>query len=434
MTQDARALAAGVLTQVLEHGRSLDQVLPEALASINDPRTGALLQELCYGTIRWYYRLDAILRQLLDRPIKSRDADVRSLLLIGLYQLDRLALPQRVAVHATVQATRVLDKDWARGLVNAILRNFQRRRESLLLAVCATAEALHAHPLWLIDRLRADWPDDWAAILVANNARPPFTLRVNRQRLTRNEYLELLSDHALTARAVPHVPQAVCLDKPVAVSTLPGFARGDVSVQDGAAQLAANLLRLAPGQRVLDACAAPGGKAAHILETEPAVQLVAVDIDAARLQRVASNLTRLALQADLVEGDASKPDDWWEGRQYQRILLDVPCSGSGVIRRHPDIKLLRRIGDIDALALRQAAILDAMWPLLAPGGMLLYSTCSVVKAENSTQIGSFLLRHEDAGEVVIDAAWGHGCEHGRQIFPGENLMDGFYFACVRKNS
>jgi 16S rRNA (cytosine967-C5)-methyltransferase len=409
-------------------------VLPAALASVKDPRTGALLQELCYGTSRWYHRLDAILRQLLDKPVKSRDADIRCLLLIGLYQLDHLALPQRVAVHATVQATRVLDKDWARGLVNAILRNFQRRRESLLHAACDAAEALHAHPLWLIDRLRADWPDDWAAILVANNARPPFTLRVNRQRLTRNEYLDLLSEHTLTARAVPHALQAVCLDKPVAVGALPGFVRGDVSVQDAAAQLAADLLRLAPGQRVLDACAAPGGKTAHILETEPAVQLVALDIDTARLQRVASNLARLSLQAELVEGDASAPGDWWDGRQFQRILLDVPCSGSGVIRRHPDIKLLRRAGDIDALARRQAAILDAMWPLLAPGGMLLYSTCSVLKAENSTQIDSFLVRHGDAVEVVIDAAWGHGCKHGRQIFPGENQMDGFYFACVRKNS
>jgi 16S rRNA (cytosine967-C5)-methyltransferase len=419
---------------VLTRGRSLDQVLPEAQASTADARAGALLQELCYGTIRWYFRLDAILRQLLDRPLKSRDADVRCLLLIGLYQLDRLALPQRVAVHATVQATGALDKDWARGLVNAILRNFQRRRESLLPAVCTAVEAMHAHPLWLIDRLRADWPDDWAAILLANNARPPFTLRVNRQRLTRNEYLELLSQHSMSAAVVPHAAQAVCLDKPVAVAALPGFARGDVSVQDAAAQLAAGLLDLAPGQRVLDACAAPGGKTSHILETEPAVQLTAVDIDAVRLRRITSNLARLALQADLVEGDASSPGDWWDGRQYQRILLDVPCSGTGVIRRHPDIKLLRRAADIDALAGRQAAILDAMWPLLAPGGMLLYCTCSVLKAENSSQVGSFLARHGDAVEVIIDAAWGRGCTHGRQIFPGENQMDGFYFACVRKNS
>lgn len=434
MTADVRALAAGVLLQVLGHGRSLDQVLPEAQASITDARNGALLQELCYGTIRWYYRLDAILRQLLDRPLKSRDADIRCLLLIGLYQLDRLALPQRVAVHSTVQATRALDKDWARGLVNAILRNFQRRRDSLLPTACDAPEALHAHPLWLIERLRTDWPDEWATILVANNARPPFTLRINRQRLTRNEYLERLSEHALPAAAIPHAPQAVCLDKPVAVNALPGFACGDVSVQDAAAQLAAGLLDLAPGQRVLDACAAPGGKTSHILETEPAVQLTAVDIDAARLRRIASNLTRLTLRADLVEGDAGAPGDWWDGRQYQRILLDVPCSGTGVIRRHPDIKLLRRAGDIDALAGRQAAILDALWPLLAPGGMLLYSTCSVLKAENSGQIGNFLARHGNAEEVTIDAAWGHGCTHGRQIFPGENRMDGFYFACVRKNS
>jgi 16S rRNA (cytosine967-C5)-methyltransferase len=434
MTQDVRAAAAGVLAQVLDKGRSLNDALPGEQAAISDPRDAALLQELCYGTLRWYFRLDAILQQLLRKSLKSRDTDIHCLLLIGLYQLDRLALPQRVAVHETVKATRVLDKDWASGLVNAVLRNFQRRKDVLAQSVSADEQALHAHPAWLIKALQRDWPADWASILAANNARPPFTLRINQQRLTRNEYLELLSEQALAATVVPYASQAICLDKPVPVSTLPGFARGDVSVQDAAAQLAAGLLCAAAGQRVLDACAAPGGKTAHILETQPDVRLTALDIDAVRLQRIQSNLARLSLQAELVAGDASVPGDWWDGQVYDRILLDVPCSASGVIRRHPDIKLLRRADDINVLAGRQAAILDAMWPLLAPGGMLLYCTCSVLAAENSKQVESFLARHSDAGEVDIDAAWGHGCTHGRQIFPGENQMDGFYFACLCKHS
>lgn len=431
---DARALAAGVLVDVLVGGRSLGDVLSPAQAVLDDPRAGALVQELCYGTLRWYYRLDAVLQALLSKPLKSRDADVRCLLLIGLYQIDQLALPQRVAVHETVQSVRALNKDWAAGLVNAVLRNFQRRGNSLLQSACADEVALHAHPAWLIERLRSDWPQDWAAILAANNTRPPFTLRVNRQRLTRNEYLDVLSQEALPAVAVAHSAQAVRLERPVPVSALPGFTRGDVSVQDAAAQLAAGLLQLAPGQRVLDACAAPGGKTSHILETEPAVALVAMDIDATRLQRIESNLARLSLQAELLAGDAGRPDEWWDGRLFDRILLDVPCSGSGVIRRHPDIKVLRRADDIDALVDRQVTILDAIWPLLAPGGMLLYCTCSVLKVENSGQLANFLARHVDAEEVTITAAWGHGCTHGRQIFPGENQMDGFYFACVRKNS
>ena len=431
---DVRAAAADVLVKVLYRGRSLGDALQPAQAALAGTGTSALLMELCYGSLRWYFRLDAVLQRLLDRPLRSRDADLRCLLLAGLYQLDQLALPQRVAVHETVQATRVLGKEWASGLVNGVLRNFQRHRQDLVEAAAHDPQALYAHPAWLIKALQQDWPDDWAAILAANNARPPFTLRVNRQRITREEYLELLSEQSLHGVALPHAGQAVCLDRPVAVDDLPGFTRGDVSVQDAAAQLAAGLLAPAPGQRVLDACAAPGGKTSHILESQPSVELTAVDIDASRLQRVASNLERLSLRGELIEGDAAAPAGWWDGRQYDRILLDVPCSASGVIRRHPDIKVLRRAADIEALVQQQSVILDAMWPLLAPGGMLLYCTCSVLKMENSLQVESFLARHGNAAEVAIDAVWGHGCTHGRQIFPGENRMDGFYFACIRKNS
>jgi len=434
MKPDVRAAAARVLAQVLASGRSLADALPPFQSAFTDARDAALLQELAYGTTRWYFRLNALLELLLSKPLKARDLDIRCLLLNGLYQLDQLALPQRVAVNETVQAVRALDKDWASALVNAVLRSFQRDREQLNSAITGNPAALHAHPAWLIDTLQVDWPQYWQDILSANNERPPFSLRVNRQRITRDEYLQLLAECAMPAEPLAWTGQGVRLSGPVPVGSLPGFSHGDVSVQDGAAQLAAGLLQLVPGQRVLDACAAPGGKTAHILETEPTACVTAVDIDAARLSRVGENLARLGLQAELVVGDAGNPAGWWDGRTFERILLDVPCTATGVVRRHPDIKLLRRHDDVAKLITRQSAIMNAMWPLLASGGMLLYCTCSVLAAENSRQVGDFLDQIGDAMEVPIAAAWGHGCEHGRQILPGEDEMDGFYFACLRKNN
>lgn len=430
MTGNPRAAAARVLAQVRDQGRSLGDALPPAQARFSDGRDAALVQELVFGAARWYFRLDALLGKLLKKPLKARDADLHCLLLIGLYQLDQLALPERVAVHETVQAVRALDKDWAKGLVNGVLRGFQRERQHLERALAGDLAAIHAHPRWLIERIQSDWPLHWESILAANNMRPPFCLRVNRQRMTRAEFLEVLAEHGLAATAIQETSQGVCLSKPLAVAGLPGFAVGDVSVQDGAAQLAAPLLAPAPGMRVLDACAAPGGKTAHLLELEPGVELTAIDIDAVRLGRVRENLDRLGLHAELVAGDAASPAGWWDGRRFERILLDAPCSASGVIRRHPDIKLLRRATDIDALVQRQAALLDAMWPLLAPGGMLLYCTCSVLTAENSRQIDAFLKRHRGASERPVRLALGQDCEHGRQILPGENGMDGFYYACL----
>jgi 16S rRNA (cytosine967-C5)-methyltransferase len=434
MKPDVRAAAAHVLAQVLASGRSLADALPPFQSAFADARDAALLQELAYGTTRWYFRLNALLELLLSKPLKARDLDIRCLLLNGLYQLDQLALPQRVAVNETVQAVRALDKDWASALVNAVLRSFQRDRERLNTAIAGNPAALHAHPAWLIDTLQGDWPQYWQDVLSANNERPPFSLRVNRQRITRDEYLQLLAERAMPAEPLAWTGQGVRLSGPVPVGSLPGFSHGDVSVQDGAAQLAAGLLQLVPGQRVLDACAAPGGKTAHILETEPTACVTAVDIDDARLSRVGENLARLGLQAELVVGDAGNPAGWWDGRTFERILLDVPCTATGVVRRHPDIKLLRRQDDVAKLVTRQSAIMNAMWPLLASGGMLLYCTCSVLAAENSRQVGDFLDQNGDAMEVPIAAAWGHGCEHGRQILPGEDEMDGFYFACLRKNN
>jgi 16S rRNA (cytosine967-C5)-methyltransferase len=434
MNPDPRAAAARVLVQVRDKGRSLTDALPAAQATLADERDAALVQELAYGTLRWYFRLDACLGQLLRKPLKGRDADLHCLLLVGLYQLDRLALPERVAVHETVQAVRALDKDWARGLVNAVLRGFQRDRHRLERAIAGDLAAVHAHPRWLVERLQSDWPEHWRAILAANNTRPPLCLRVNQQRMTRSEYLERLAEQGIDAAPIAETAQGICLSKPLPVSRLPGFGAGDVSVQDGAAQLAAPLLQLEPGMRVLDACAAPGGKTAHMLELAARIKVTAIDIDAQRLERIRDNLDRLGLHAELMAGDAASPSGWWDGRSFDRILLDAPCSATGVIRRHPDIKLLRRTADIEQLVQRQAAILNALWPLLATGGMLLYCTCSVLDAENSRQIGDFLKQRKDVLEQPVKAAWGQGCEHGRQILPADNGMDGFYYACLTRTA
>ncbi len=431
MPADPRALAAQALVQVRD-GRSLSEVLPAATAGCPDARDAALVQELVYGTVRWFYRLDALLGQLLRKPFKARDADLHCLLLVGLYQLDRLAVPERVAVHETVQAVRTLGKDWASGLANAILRGFQRRRNDLENAIAANDEARYSHPRWLIEQMQLDWPDQYEQILEANNQRPPLNLRVNRRRVSRSGYLEMLHAQALEAEPIPGADQGICLAMPLAVARLPGFFDGDVSVQDGAAQLAAELLDVRPGMRVLDACSAPGGKSAHLLEREPAIALTALDIDAQRLLRVQENLDRLGLHAPLMTADAGNPGQWWDGLHFDRILLDAPCTGTGVIRRHPDIKLLRRMTDISALVQRQAGLLKALWPLLSPGGILLYCTCSVLKAENRDQVAVFLSHHANAVECPVTSGHVGGGGVGRQIMPGENGMDGFYYACLRR--
>lgn len=429
--RDPRAAAARVLAEVVAGGRSLSDVLPPALVVLA-ARDRALAQELCYGTLRLLPRLRVLLDRLLDRPLKERDADVDALLLIGLYQLGHLAVPPHAAVSATVAAARLLGKPWAAGLVNAVLRRYGRERPALDAAVAADPQARHAHPAWLLERLRAVWPADWEAVAAAGNAHPPLTLRVNRLRITTEEYRARLAAEGRAAVPHPHAPDALTLAQPCPVEALPGFTAGLFSVQDAAAQLAAPLLRPQPGQRVLDACAAPGGKTAHLLETCPTCEVVALDQDARRLTRVAENLTRLGLAADAVVGDAGNPAAWWDGRPFERILLDAPCSATGVIRRHPDIKVLRRPDDIARLAAEQERLLAALWPLLAPGGILVYATCSVLPEENRERITAFLQGQHDSHEIPIAVAWGRSADPGRQILPGEDAMDGFYYACLTK--
>jgi 16S rRNA (cytosine967-C5)-methyltransferase len=428
---NVRALAAQTLDQVLSEGRSLSAALPPALAQ-TAPQDRGLLQELCYGACRWQPQLQAVLNRLLQRPLPSDQRPVPALLLIGLYQLWHLRIPDHAAVAETVAAVRVLRKPRLAGLVNAVLRNALRRREELTAVIATDPEAQTAHPRWLLDRLQQDWPDDWPVIIAANNARPSFTLRVNRLQLDRKDYRQRLAALGKPSKPSALSETALTLADLVDPATLPGFAEGWVSVQDAAAQLAAPLLEVQPGMRVLDACAAPGGKTGHLLESVPDIDLTALDQDADRLARVRDNLQRLRLKARLIVGDARRPSDWWDGVLYDRILLDAPCSGTGVIRRHPDIKLLRRAGDLTALTEQQRVLLESLWPLLKPGGRLVYATCSVLQQENAAVIAHFLATHADAAELPIAAAWGRALAYGRQLLPGADDADGFYYAILSK--
>ncbi|MFA6164262.1 MAG: 16S rRNA (cytosine(967)-C(5))-methyltransferase RsmB [Methylobacter sp.] len=426
---NTRLIAALVLSRVMQDGQSLTAALDKALQTVESSKDRAFIQALCYGVCRQYHRLDFILNQLLDKPLK--DTDVKALALVGLYQLKFMRVKSHAAVSETVLATR--KKPWAKSLINAVLRTYLREQEGLERKADKFQVAALSHPEWLIKQIEQDWPEQAQKILLENNQQPPMALRVNLSRTSRDHYLQALMDKDIAAVAVSFCPSAIMLDKPVPVDLLPGFAEGLVSVQDAAAQLAAELLDVQPGHRVLDVCAAPGGKTAHILESQSQLkELVAVDIDESRMQRVSENCQRLNLQAKLVVGDAANPEGWWDGKPFDRILLDAPCSALGVIRRHPDIKLLRRAEDIKPLLALQKAILQAVWPLLAPGGLLLYATCSILKQENEQQVQAFLAEHDDAVELSIDAEWGSAGACGRQILTGESTMDGFYYARISK--
>ncbi len=428
----ARAVAARVVAAVV-HGRSLDDALDEQFARL--PKVlgseRALIQEMSYGTVRWLLRLEPLLQGLLDKPLKEKDDDLRALLLVGLYQLLSMRVAKHAAVKETVEAVRVLKMDWAKGLVNAVLR--RALREENAIAARVAADETFACPPWLLARIKEEYPDDWRNIAEALNARPPMTLRVHLGKTTRPAYHEKLAAEGLAAEDLADFEAALRLTTPVPVERLPGFPAGEISVQDAAAQLAAPLLDVRPGMRVLDACSAPGGKAAHVLERTPGAQLSALDIDAQRLMRVRENFSRLGLCGEILAGDATHPANWWDGKPFDRILLDAPCSGTGVIRRHPDIRLHRTPEDIGRLAATQAALLDALWPLLAPGGKLLYVTCSILHEENRRAIEVFLGRTPAAACAPLDhpglARHAEFDGFGYRLRPTAET-DGFYYAVL----
>jgi 16S rRNA (cytosine967-C5)-methyltransferase len=422
-TQHIQLTASIVVQQVLASGRNLNQVLDEALRSKAAwlPAQRAALQDLSYGTLRFYGLLQNVLSALLHKQLP--DERVRFLLLVALYQLQYgKSAPHAVVDHA-VRAAQTLNPRVS-GMVNAILRNFLRNQELLLEQAVQSPEGKYSYPQWWIDELNAQYGELSSAILEAGNQHPPMTLRVNQRRNSTADYLTLLNQHNLSARLIE--PDALQLDKAVPVDRLPGFFAGMVSVQDAGAQYAARLLDVLDGMRVLDACAAPGGKTAHILE-RAAVNMVAVDKDAKRLQRVAENLQRLDLTAQLVVGDAVEPHKWWDGELFGRILADVPCSASGVVRRHPDIKWLRRSSDIAGFAAQQLRILRALWRLLAQDGKLLYTTCSVFHQENEQVIAAFLAQQPDARRLLISLP----NDIESQLLPNDQ-HDGFFYALLQK--
>ena len=427
-----RLAAAKALAAVLQGKASLNSSLPTQLDKVED-RDRGFTQDLAFGTARWQPRLSALATKLLQKPFKTADADVEALLLVGLYQLLYTRVPAHAAIGETVGCADKLKKPWAKALLNAVLRRAQRESEALLAELEHDPVVRTAHPRWLQKSLKAFWPEQWEAICAANNAHPPMILRVNRRHHSRDAYLQLLTDAGINATPCVYSIDGIVLEAATDVRSLPGFAEGWISVQDEAAQLAADLLDLAPGQRVLDACCAPGGKTCHILEVEKDLAgVVAVDLEAKRLVRVRENLARLGLSAELIAADGRDTATWWDGKPFQRILLDAPCSATGVIRRHPDIKLTRQPDDIAALAVLQGELLDAMWPTLEVGGILLYATCSTLPTENTEVIEAFLARTSGARELDLATTAGIKQPHGRQLLAQEGGHDGFYYAKLIK--
>lgn len=434
----ARAAAAQAV-QAVWRGRSLDVALPNALAALPATlaREHALIQEMTYGALRWHFQLLPLVRSFIQKPFQDKDADVEALLVVGFYQLLHMRVAAHAAVKETVEAISVLKKDWAKPMLNAVLRRLTREDAAIRARITADEILELAHPAWMLAQLKQDWPNDWRAMAQANNARAPLVLRVHAGKTTRAAYIQELTQAGIAAQPVEHIDSAVVLETPVAVETLPGFSSGVVSVQDTAAQLAALLLDAQPGERVLDACAAPGGKAAHILERTSRVDLTALDIDARRLQRITENFERLGLTGTVTQGDAARPADWWDGRPFDRILLDAPCSATGVIRRHPDIRLHRQPPDIEQLAASQMRLLKALWPLLSASGKLLYVTCSIFPKENQQVLMRFLAHQPDARVVTLAhpaLAMARRDETGFQILTGTRDMDGFYYACIEKTT
>lgn len=421
-----RLIAAEVIDDVTD-GRALDQALTHHLKLIHETKDRAFVQAICYGVCRFYNKLDVMISHFLTKPMKAKDSDVHALIMVGLYQLVDMRVPAHAAVSETVEAAKGLNKPWARGLVNAVLRAYLRHPT---LDFSDDLEAYYTHPLWWITKLKTDWPDQYEAILIANNEHPPFALRARNREIS----LAILEQKGLQAKAIPETLQGLVVDPPVPVEELPGFREGDLSVQDGAAQLAVELLPLKVGMRVLDACAAPGGKLTHILTRELGLKWVlAVEVDEKRIASIHENLNRLHLQAKVVCADIKKRDAWWDNQPFDSILLDVPCSASGVVRRHPDIKLLREPTDIKKLAIEQRQILETVWSTLAVGGTVLYVTCSVFHEENDQVINEFMKKQTNVVCDKIELPVGRQTAHGWQILPGEAGMDGFYYARLRKN-
>lgn len=426
-----RAAAAQVILNILRGQGSLSSLLPAIQHQVNE-QDRPLLQELCFGTCRYHPQLSAYIECLMDKPLRIKDGDIQALLLLGLYQLLHTRIPDHAALGETVEVTKFLKKPWATKLVNGVLRKFQRDKNKLDELLARNQAFKSNHPAWLEGMLRKSWPEFIDQIIDANNTHPPFTLRLNTKKISRDDYLKQLQDAGIDAVLTQFSPYGITLANPCDPRKLPLFAEGTISVQDEAAQLSGDLLQLLPNLRVLDACSAPGGKTGHMLELEPSLQVLALDSEPRRLVRVRENLARLKVSANVIAGDASEPSTWWDGELFDRILIDAPCSATGIIRRHPDIKVLRTSEEITKLAELQTKILTGLWPLLKPGGILIYVTCSVMPKENTQVIDAFIKDKMGIACDVLDSAWGIAQPFGVQLLPSVFGHDGFYYARLRK--
>lgn len=433
MKPDTRALAAKGLVEVALRGASLREVMERSAPKLSDPRDRALLMALLSEGARWWLRFDAAIDAMLAKPIRHKDPAIHALLVLGLVQLEILQLSDYAAVAATVEATRTLKRPALAGMVNAVLRRWQRERATHIARLDAQPTTRHAHPSWLAAALERDWPAQADAVMTADNGEPPLMLRVNRLRSERGAFIAQLQASGYEAHAHPWLADAVVLPHSIDVTRLPGFEDGTFAVQDGAAQVAADLADLRDGLRVLDACAAPGGKACHLLE-RARIDLTALEFDAKRAERIRDNLMRLRLDAKVVIGDAGAPPAAWKKQPFDRILVDAPCSATGVLRRRPDVRLHRRESDIAAMGVQQRRIVSALWPLLAPGGRLVYITCSVLRAENEAVVSELLATHDDAEAVAFTLPVGQAAAVGWQILPGDGDLDGMYYAALQKKA
>jgi len=433
--QNPRLAALEALSEVLDSNRSLAD--SEALSRLRDSRDNAFARHLTYGVLRWLTALEWLAAELLSKPIKKREHDVQRLVLLGLQQLWHDHTASHAAINETAECARLLGKPWAVGLINAVLRRFQREQEQLLERLGQTQHQF-AHADWMLKEIQQDWPDQWQTIVEANNRQAPLWLRINRQKADESKLRDNLKTAGFEVSDHPYAADAICISPAAAVIKIPGFEAGWLSVQDPAAQLARDLLAPRTGERILDACAAPGGKSAHLLESCAGIELTLLDKQAPRIEQLEQTLKRLGLDlgsgAKAVVADAAEVESWWQGKKFHKILLDAPCSATGVIRRHPEIKWLRSEDQVRAAVQKQAELLAALWPLLEPGGILVYATCSVLKRENTQQIQKFLEMNNDASEDEPSVEWGVSESYGRQIIPGEARMDGFFYAVLRKSA
>ncbi|SBS24841.1 Ribosomal RNA small subunit methyltransferase B [Marinomonas spartinae] len=441
----ARQVAIQVMTSVLRQQGSLSTQLARHQQDVSSEHI-PLLKELCFGVCRQYPLLNSIALHLLSHPFEEKDTDLYATLLLGLYQLGYMNTPDHAAVHETVEACRLLKKDWATKLMNAVLRRYQREADEIIEQLEAMPSVEYNHPKWLVKRFAKHWPEQFEQIIEAGNSHPPMCIRVNTSTVSRETYIENLTEKGIDATIGQASPSALYLRSAIKVTELPDFEKGFSSVQDESAQLAAHILAPQVGEKVLDACAAPGGKTGHLLEfaashqnTEAILDLTAVELEPWRLEKIEANLERIGLMANLQCADASDLSAWWNGKVFDKILLDVPCSATGVIRRNPDIKISRKPADIDELSAIQKHIIEQVWQTLKPSGYLLYATCSLMPEENEQQIAAFLAAHDDAIEVPLNALnpdlkieWGTAANHGSQLFPTLKGHDGFYYCLLKK--